>query len=98
MLHQKRGTGADFDRSGDTQGQHGNPQEAQDELMNLMTIMYIAIQETLNDPEDMASTYGKLRMSFLLFCAVQDTNRFPSRPSAVVGRLHDDSNCETTMG
>jgi hypothetical protein len=28
--------------------------------MNLMTIMYIAIQETLNDPEDMSSTYGKL--------------------------------------
>lgn len=31
--------------------------------MNLMTIMYIVIQETLNDPEDMASTYGKLRES-----------------------------------
>ncbi|KPM35196.1 hypothetical protein AK830_g11386 [Neonectria ditissima] len=46
--------------SGDPQGQHGNLQEAQDELMNLMTIMYIAIQETLNDPEDMSSTYGKL--------------------------------------
>ena len=30
-----------------------------------MTIMYIAIQETLNDPEDMASTYGKLRMAIL---------------------------------
>lgn len=26
-----------------------------------MTIMYIAIQETLNDPEDMAATYNKLR-------------------------------------
>lgn len=47
-------------RSGDPQGQHGNLQEAQDELINLMTIMYIAIQETLNDPEDMSSTYGKL--------------------------------------
>ncbi|KAH6892122.1 hypothetical protein B0T10DRAFT_483065 [Thelonectria olida] len=46
--------------SGDPQGQHGNLQEAQDELMNLMTIMYIAVQETLNDPEDMSSTYGKL--------------------------------------
>ncbi|KAH7152394.1 hypothetical protein B0J13DRAFT_262415 [Dactylonectria estremocensis] len=46
--------------SGDPQGQHGNLQEAQDELMNLMTIMYIAIQETLNDPEDMSLTYGKL--------------------------------------
>uniref|UniRef100_A0A0D2XCL9 Far11/STRP N-terminal domain-containing protein n=1 Tax=Fusarium oxysporum (strain Fo5176) TaxID=660025 RepID=A0A0D2XCL9_FUSOF len=28
--------------------------------MNLMTIMYVAVQETLNDPEDMSSTYGKL--------------------------------------
>ncbi|KAF7548229.1 hypothetical protein G7046_g8750 [Stylonectria norvegica] len=46
--------------SGDPQGQHGNLQESQDELMNLMTIMYIAIQETLNDPEDMSSTYRKL--------------------------------------
>ncbi|KEY69794.1 hypothetical protein S7711_03772 [Stachybotrys chartarum IBT 7711] len=40
--------------------QQTNPQEAQDELLNLMTIMYIAIQETLNDPDDMSSTYGKL--------------------------------------
>jgi hypothetical protein len=47
-------------RSGEPLGQHTSAQEAQDELMNLMTIMYIAIQETLNDPEDMASTYGKL--------------------------------------
>lgn len=47
-------------RSGEPLGQHNSAQEAQDELMSLMTIMYIAIQETLNDPEDMASTYGKL--------------------------------------
>lgn len=47
-------------RSGDFQ-QQGSQQEAQDELMNLMTIMYICIQETLNDPEDMASAYNKLR-------------------------------------
>ncbi|KAH7318633.1 protein required for hyphal anastomosis [Stachybotrys elegans] len=40
--------------------QQANPQESQDELLNLMTIMYIVIQETLNDPEDMSSTYGKL--------------------------------------
>jgi hypothetical protein len=46
--------------SGEPLGQHTSAQEAQDELLNLMTIMYIAIQETLNDPEDMASTYGKL--------------------------------------
>jgi len=31
--------------------------------MNLMTIMYIAIQEALSDPEDMSSSYNKLRMS-----------------------------------
>lgn len=61
-----------FDRSGDPQGQHGNLQEGQDELMNLMTIMYIAIQETLNDPEDMAFTYGKLRMYAHLPSAVRD--------------------------
>ncbi|KAL4726088.1 Factor arrest protein 11 [Fusarium chlamydosporum] len=46
--------------SGEPLSQHNSAQEAQDELMNLMTIMYIVIQETLNDPEDMASTYGKL--------------------------------------
>ncbi|KAH7264039.1 hypothetical protein B0J15DRAFT_489801 [Fusarium solani] len=46
--------------SGEPLGQHNNVQEAQDELMNLMTIMYIAIQETLSDPEDMSSTHGKL--------------------------------------
>ncbi|PFH59318.1 hypothetical protein XA68_12519 [Ophiocordyceps unilateralis] len=45
--------------SGDIQ-QQASPQEAQDELMNLMTIMYITIQETLNDPDDMSSSYGKL--------------------------------------
>jgi hypothetical protein len=47
-------------RSGDPLGQHSNAQEAQDELMNLMTIMYVVVQETLNDPEDMSSSYGKL--------------------------------------
>ena len=56
------GAGADDCRSGDIQ-QQASPQEAQDELMNLMTIMYIAIQETLSDPEDMSSAYGKLRAS-----------------------------------
>ncbi|RCI08683.1 hypothetical protein L249_4856 [Ophiocordyceps polyrhachis-furcata BCC 54312] len=45
--------------SGDNQ-QQASPQEAQDELMNLMTIMYITIQETLNDPDDMSSSYEKL--------------------------------------
>lgn len=46
-------------RSGDIP--QGSAQEAQDELINLMTIMYIAIQETLSDPEDMSSSYAKLR-------------------------------------
>ncbi|KAF5000944.1 hypothetical protein FDECE_11101 [Fusarium decemcellulare] len=46
--------------SGEPLGQYSSAQEAQDELMNLMTIMFIAVQETLNDPEDMSSTYGKL--------------------------------------
>ncbi|EFY97269.2 DUF3402 domain protein [Metarhizium robertsii] len=40
--------------------QQASPQEAQDELMNLMTIMYIAIQETLNDTDDMSSSYKAL--------------------------------------
>ncbi|RFU78822.1 required for hyphal anastomosis ham-2 [Trichoderma arundinaceum] len=38
----------------------GSAQDAQDELMNLLTIMYIVVQETLSDPEDMSSTHGKL--------------------------------------
>lgn len=42
--------------------QQASAQDAQDELMNLLTIMYIVVQETLNDPEDMASTEAKLRM------------------------------------
>jgi hypothetical protein len=31
--------------------------------MNLMTIMYICIQETLNDPVTMQPTHLKLRMA-----------------------------------
>ncbi|VUC21525.1 unnamed protein product [Clonostachys rosea] len=45
--------------SGDAH-QGNSPQEAQDELVNLMTILYVCIQETLNDPEDMSSAYNKL--------------------------------------
>lgn len=41
-------------------GSQGSPQEPHDELMNLMTIMYIALQEVLSDPEDMSASYGKL--------------------------------------
>ncbi len=39
----------------------GGLQEAQDELMNLMTIMYMCVQETLNDRDGMEPTYLKLR-------------------------------------
>ena len=49
-----------MDRSDESRNQ-ASSQEAQDELMNLMTIMYISIQETLNDPDDMSTVYGKLR-------------------------------------
>lgn len=42
------------------QPQEGS-QEAQDELMNLMTIMYITIQEVLSDRKDMATVQTKLR-------------------------------------
>jgi hypothetical protein len=43
-------------------GTQVSAQETQDELMNLMTIMYIVVQETLNDPEDMFSSYERLCM------------------------------------
>lgn len=51
---------SNVDRTGEIQ--QASAQDAQDELMNLLTIMYIVVQETLNDPEDMASTEAKLRM------------------------------------
>lgn len=57
-------------RSGESQGQYGSAQDALDELINLMTIMYIAIQETLNDPGDMSSTYGKLCTSGVNGCTL----------------------------
>lgn len=57
-----------MDRSGDIQ--QASAQDAQDELMNLLTIMYIAVQETLNDPEEMSPTYGKLRMYRQIFAAL----------------------------
>jgi hypothetical protein len=48
-------------RSADTQqSQPGPVQEAQDELMNLLTILYICVQECINDPSNMRSTYEKL--------------------------------------
>lgn len=47
-------------------------QEAQDELMNLMTIMYIAIQEVLNDRNAMAKVQTKLGrpLSQMSLCAL----------------------------
>jgi hypothetical protein len=35
--------------------------EAKDELINLMTIMYLAMPEVVNDRECMASVHEKLR-------------------------------------
>ncbi|OAA66101.1 HAM-2, protein required for hyphal anastomosis [Cordyceps fumosorosea ARSEF 2679] len=46
-------------QAGAAQG-NSSQQEPHDELMNLMTIMYIALQEVLSDPEDMSASYGKL--------------------------------------
>ena len=34
---------------------------AQEELLNLMTILYISIQVTLNEPEEMRETKKKFR-------------------------------------
>lgn len=36
-------------------------QETQDELMNLMTIMYMTMQEVLNDRKGMVLVHEKLR-------------------------------------
>lgn len=41
--------------------QPANLQDAHDEVLNLMTIMYIAVQQALSDPEAMASTRKALR-------------------------------------
>lgn len=38
-----------------------NLQDAHDEVLNLMTIMYIAVQKALSDPEGMATTRKELR-------------------------------------
>jgi hypothetical protein len=48
-------------RSDDAQQiQAANLQGPQDELMNLMTIMYMAIQETLSDPFGLPSVRAEL--------------------------------------
>lgn len=38
----------------------GSLQDAQDLLVNLMTIMYICVQETLNDPEGLKDVHENL--------------------------------------
>lgn len=43
--------------------QPANPQDAHDEVLNLMTILYIAVQQALSDPEAMAPTLKELRTS-----------------------------------
>lgn len=54
---------ADEPRSDDTQQiQAANLQGPQDELMNLMTIMYMCIQETLSDPFGLPSVRSELCM------------------------------------
>lgn len=47
------------------QRQATNSQEAQDELVNLMTVMYMMIQHTLVFPEELSSLSSQLRMPSL---------------------------------
>lgn len=46
------------------QMQTNDPQEAQDELVNLMTIMYMLMQHALVFPEELAALLSQLRMSW----------------------------------
>lgn len=66
--------------------------------MNLMTIMYIAIQTTLNDPEDMSMAYGKLRTYETPFGSEAITDSVVSRIEPVTGGLHAYGNIETEVG
>lgn len=43
-----------------TRNQQEGSQEAQDELMNLMTVMYITIQVVLSSGDDMAEVHKQL--------------------------------------
>lgn len=45
--------------------QPGGTQEAQDELINLMTIMYVIIQEALSFPKELETTRSELRKNEL---------------------------------
>jgi hypothetical protein len=62
-----------------------------------MTIMYIAIQETLNDPEDMSLAHGKLCM--MARSPVFDSPLIDhSGSESLVSRLHDDSHVKASLG
>lgn len=43
-----------------------NLKAAQDELVNLMTLLYMVIQFTIVFPEDLSSVYSQLRMPLAL--------------------------------
>lgn len=64
--------------------------------MNLMTIMYIVMQEALQDPEDMASCYEKLRTYLHSLRDVALTLISGIEP--VPGGLYDDSHGKAALG
>lgn len=71
--------------------------------MNLMTIMYISVQETLNDPDGMSLTYEKLRMFRLLPCSLfvavpNSPTRFTSVPEPVSSQLHVYGHVKAPLG
>ena len=49
-------------------------QEKQDELMNLMTIMYTTLQEILNDRAGMAAVQEKLRKFWQTYLIIDQTS------------------------
>src|SRR5262249_7019173 len=57
------------------QMQPGNLQEAQDELMNIMTTMYIIIQEALSDSQELATVKEALRAYPPLVRGLPNTNK-----------------------
>lgn len=62
-------------------------QMAQEELLNLMTILYISIQTTLNEPTQMAESKKQFRASAigpLLSCPFTDENSCsPAKPAFI---------------
>jgi hypothetical protein len=63
-----------------------------------MTIMYIAIQETLNDPEDMSLAHGKLCMMARFLNVFDSPLINHSGSESVLGRLYDDSHVKASLG